>query len=89
MRGVARIALIIFLLLSVLTVFVSPNVDLEPTALRAMQFANLLFAVLVLAGSTIAALLPTPFVRIASLTELDISAVAGPDLLDLNCARLC
>jgi len=84
----ARLTVVIVLLLSVLIVFVSPAVDLEPTALRAMQAANLLFAALVLAASVMAALISLAARHIGSVRYLP-SFWTGTDLVDLNCVRLC
>ena len=84
-----KFVVVILLLTSVLYVFISPAVDLEPTVLRALKFACLIFA----------ALLAAIFVRDVSLCvplALEILADApdsicapSPGLIDLNCTRLC
>jgi len=77
------------LLLSMMAVFVSPMVDLEPSALRALQAASLFFAAIVLAGSLFTGLL-SPF-----LTSLEMVSGLSPiealvaDLMDLICVPLC
>jgi ABC-type Mn2+/Zn2+ transport system permease subunit len=79
----------IVLLLSVLVIFTAPAVDLEPTALRAMQAASLLFAVLALAGTTIAAML-TPFnPSFGVVFGFHPIETGSASLVDLNCVRLC
>jgi len=89
MSAAVKVAVGIVLLLSVLVVFIAPAVDLEPTALRAMQAASLLFAVLALARTTIAATLTlsNPYMgAVFSGRPIDASTAS---LVDLNCARLC
>lgn len=81
--------MVILLLLSVLTIFISPAVDLQPTALRAVQLANMLFAVLALAGTSLTACLSRPTVRVAGAFEHASPLVPAQDLIDLNCTRLC
>jgi hypothetical protein len=84
-----KTAIGIVLLLSILIVFTAPAVDLEPTALRAMQAASLLFAVLALAGTTIAEMLiaSNPSLRVVfGFHPVDTNSAS---LVDLNCIRLC
>jgi hypothetical protein len=84
----AKFAWVILLLLSVIAIFVSPAVDLQPTALRAMQCAGLLFAVLLLARTVIGTryrVLPS---QIALFVERHFVVSPPLDLLALNCARL-
>lgn len=89
MKGAIKVVVGVVLLLSVLVVFVAPAVDLEPTALRAMQAASLLFAVLALAGTTVAATLTVhnPFLGPTSGVHRIEATTAS--LVDLNCVRLC
>ena len=88
MNFATKVAVGIVLLLSVFVVFTAPAVDLEPSALRAMQASSLLFAVLALAGTTIAAVT-------TSRSSLGVILGFGPietstaSLVDLNCVRLC
>lgn len=77
------------LLLSMIAIFVSPAVDLQPTALRAMKCASLLFAALLLAGSAICARLRVPIGSTTSIAERHSVLSPPPDLLELNCVRLC
>ena len=53
MKSRSKLVIVVLLLLSVATIFISPAVDLQPTALRALQLANLFFAFLAL-GATAA-----------------------------------
>ena len=80
---------VVILLLAVTVVFVSPAVDLEPTALRAAQAASLLFAVLALAGSFIASSLHTSSLHLVAILRSESVPFFAPDLVDLNCNRLC
>lgn len=61
MNSEAKLGIVIVLVLSVMVVFVSPTVDLEPSALRALKAANMVLAALVLAGTAIAAFLSVSF----------------------------
>lgn len=80
---------VVILLLAVTVVFVSPAVDLEPTALRAAQAASLLFAVLALAGSFIACSLRTSSLHLVAILRADSTPLYATDLVDQNCNRLC
>jgi hypothetical protein len=84
-----KIGAVVLLVLSVLTIFISPAVDLQPTALRALKMANLLFAFLALAGTAFSARLNLPPSRIAATFEIDYALLPPPDFIDLNCTRLC
>ena len=81
--------MVIILLLAVTVVFVSPAVDLEPTALRAAQAATLLFAVLALAGSVIASSLHISCFHLVAILRTESVPFFAADLVDLNCNRLC
>jgi len=80
---------VVILLLAVTVVFVSPAVDLEPTALRAAQAASLLFAVLALAGSFIASILQASSLHLIAILKSESVPFFAHDLVDLNCNRLC
>jgi len=84
----ANAVVVILLLLSMVTIFISPAVDLQPTALRALQLANLLLTVLALAGHAVFARWNTSISLVAHPCE-DLRIPPPPDLLKLNCARLC
>ena len=83
-----KIAVLMLLLLTVVVVFVSPLVDLEPTVLRHLQASVLLFFALVLvcgltanqAGSCCYCLVPD---NSASLRKDSLSRI------HLTCVRLC
>lgn len=89
MKRRVEFATVILLLLSVLTVVILPSVDLQPTALRAARLASLVYAVLVLAGAAMAARTTRPIARIAAIFERVYVQLPAPDLIDLNCTRLC
>jgi len=80
---------VVILLVAVTVIFVSPAVDLEPTALRAAQAASLLLAVLALAGSFLASILHAPCLHLVAILTTESAAFFAPDLVDLNCNRLC
>ncbi len=84
-----KFAVVILLLLSVITIFVSPAVDLQPTVLRALKLANVLFAVLVLAGNALFARLNVPLGPITTIVECRCGLWPPSDLFELNCTRRC
>ncbi len=88
-KSLLKPVMVILLLLSVIAIFVSPAVDLQPTALRAVQYASLLFAVLLSAGTVCLALLHFPFGQTSIFVKRYFILAPPPDLLDLNCALLC
>ncbi len=82
--------MVLLLLVSAITMFISAAVDFPPTALRAVRFGNLLFAVLALAGTAATARSSCPpTVYRVRIFERDRALLAAPDLVDLNCTRLC
>jgi len=89
MSDAIKVATGIVLLLSILVVFAAPAVDLEPTALRAMQAATLLFAVLALAGTTITATLTPANPYTGAVFGFHPIQTTTGSLVDLNCVRLC
>jgi len=80
--------LAIVLVLSVITIFVSPVTNLQPSALRALQLANMLFAFLALAGVLVVTLF-SRVVPLGIIRERAPGFLPVPDLVDLNCTRLC
>lgn len=89
MNDRSKLVIVVLLLLSVATIFVSPAVDLQPTALRALQLANLFFAFLALGATAVPTLLDLPLSRVASIVERDWFLTPALNLVDLNCVRLC
>jgi hypothetical protein len=76
------------LLVTVVAVFISPAIDLEPTALRASQAAQALQTALLSAAFVLSSLLclaAPGFLGPICHLRLKIHA----DLLELNCTRLC
>lgn len=73
-----KFVVVMLLLLCVITVFVSPIVDLQPTALRALKHAKVLCA-----------RVRVPLEPITTIVERHFVLSLPPDLLELNCARLC
>ncbi|HUA16753.1 MAG TPA: hypothetical protein VMG31_15775 [Verrucomicrobiae bacterium] len=86
-RTKLRVAML--LLLVVTAIFASPAVDLQPTALRALQLANLFFAALALAGTACA----TGFYITVQFFDpppgWHPTLARTADRLELNCSRLC
>lgn len=83
-----KIWLIVVLMSSVLFVFVCPDLDLEPSALRAMRLALLFFLALVFPGVLMSGhFAPTAVVRPPSVEEPPQSLAA--DLQSFTCTRLC
>lgn len=89
MNGTTKLSIVVLLLLCVITVFISPAVDLEPTALRAVKAADMLFAALILAGTAIAASLSVSFPSIGIVFGFHPVDAGATSLVDLNCVRLC
>jgi len=76
----------VLLLLTVSFVFVSPLINLEPTALRAWQAARLLIASVVLSAFLFAGWNVTCSRFFHVLSEIEPALVP---LQDLTCTRLC
>jgi hypothetical protein len=72
-------------LLGVIALFISPALDLEPSALRAARSAYLLFSALAALSTVLACMLRTLF-WVESIR--DSFSHPAPSLIDLNCARL-
>ena len=89
MKDNSKFGVVILLLLSVITIFISPAVDLQPTALRALQLANMVFAMLALAGTTWSARVRVPLNPATTPFACDCVWAPTPALIDLNCVRLC
>jgi hypothetical protein len=82
------IALVILLAIGV--VCFAPSVDLEPTAIRAVE-ASLIFLALACVGQIVTRLaLPTPGLMQVHATVCNQStSPSDVSLIDLNCTRLC
>jgi hypothetical protein len=89
MVGPLKLGVAILLLLSVIAIFVSPAADLAPSALRAAKMVNLIYAVMLLAGTAVIARLQQAASPVAAIFEEECAPRPAPDLLDLNCTRLC
>jgi len=89
MNRTVRTVLVVALLVLVVSVFISPAVDLEPTALRVLYWIMALFASFALVRVALSGLhagLPPERIKIVNRSSL--FAQSSP-LIDLNCARLC
>jgi hypothetical protein len=78
----------LLLLLGVVLVFISPAVNLSPTALRASRAAQRLALTLVAAAFLVDAFLVASISRGGRSTEMNVRRAHG-DLLEQICARLC
>lgn len=87
-RSFPTVGVVIILLVSVIAVFMSPAVDLPPTAFRALKLACMLFAFIASAASILAGLFSRVVFWLAN-TEADSSSLPAPNLVDMNCTRLC
>jgi hypothetical protein len=89
-RGQTKLAITLLLLLVLVTTLVFPSASLAPTALRAARVANMLLAILALAGTVLAARGSRTRLRLTGTVFRPHPAVPGSvGLIDLNCARLC
>jgi hypothetical protein len=77
------------ILFSVVAVFVSPGVNLEPTAMRAVQAATLAMAALAAAATLLTSMLLASKQFTASDGALHSRIIAPPDLIAVICTRLC
>lgn len=89
MKSDIKFRLVILLLLSMIAIFISPAMDLQPTALRALTLANSLFAILALAATILTRLFGRVVPSFAHIVETDCGLLPAPDLVALNCTRLC
>lgn len=78
----------LLLLVGVITVFVAPFVNLEPTALRAARAATLAMLALAAAAVTASGLLGSQTFRPGMYLASQVPA-PQPDVIDLDCVRLC
>jgi hypothetical protein len=89
-RGRTKLAITLLLLLVLVTTLVSPSASLAPMALRALRVANMLLAILAVAGTVLAARRIRTRLRRAGRVFRPHPVVAeSMELIDLNCARLC
>ncbi len=88
-RYVQRVAACL-LLICIVVVFVAPAVDIAPTALRASRSAATTLLFLMLAATSVAAVLRQPEQAANFLVPAGKIPVGDPDeLLLLNCCHLC
>jgi hypothetical protein len=72
-------------------VFFAPTVDLQPTAMRALEAATAIFLAIAAVGHTLSGtLVPTQRDRKLLVDDSEPpSYLSEISLVDLNCARLC
>jgi hypothetical protein len=86
-----HILVVVLVLLAVVIVFFAPTVDLEPTAMRAVKAASIIFLAIAAVGQTVTNLVlfsRGPFESAVSDSNLWSHLLQG-SLLDMNCTRLC
>jgi quinol-cytochrome oxidoreductase complex cytochrome b subunit len=74
---------------AIVVLFVSPVLDLEPSAMRAMRQAHIFFHAFAAAASMLLYLLAKHSDFFAWSFESHPARQDDPDLFDLNCTRLC
>ncbi|MGC1420948.1 MAG: hypothetical protein WA354_04405 [Terracidiphilus sp.] len=87
MNRIVTIALVVIVILFIIAIFISPLVDVLPTALRAQQWLSLILAMFSFSVQIIVCVLPA-FVAIA-LTSSDAQRLRRVCLVDVPCCLLC
>jgi len=81
------IVLVACVILFILAIFISPAVDIEPSALRAQQWLSLIVAMISLAVQIIVCLVTVPLTISPPICE--ISAQHRVCVAELSCCLLC
>jgi Ni,Fe-hydrogenase I cytochrome b subunit len=87
MNKVLTIAVVACVILFIITVFISPMVDMQPSALRAQQWLSFIFAIFAMVLSFV-----VRFELVPALAGPRTSAVPGErraKFADLTCCLLC
>jgi len=87
-----QILLAIVIILTVTTVLIIPSVDLDPSALRSVRAAALIFFAIFIAGNCLFGRCSAQYLKsISSFDQENIGRIARTDanLLDLYCSLLC
>lgn len=85
-RALQIVALV--LLIAVLVVFISPAVDLDPTALRSMRSAQALLMGILAIATALTGFLSQVLLALVPMRD-DFLVIVDDHLFDLNCSRLC
>lgn len=88
MRSIALRIVALVLLIAVLGIFVSPAVDLDPTALRSIRAAQALLTGIFAAATVLAAFISLVLAGHIGVRG-DFIAATHDHLFELNCSRLC
>jgi quinol-cytochrome oxidoreductase complex cytochrome b subunit len=88
-KDLFQIVLVAATVVAILVLFVSPALDLEPSAMRAMRHAHIFFHAFAAAASMLLYLLTKHPEFFGWVSEAHPARQDGPDLFDLNCTRLC
>lgn len=87
MNRTLSVALVVCVILFVVTIFISPVVDLQPTALRAQQWLGLIYAMFSFALQTVVLVLPVLFcIRVP---KCDMPFLHRVCPANLACCLLC
>ncbi len=89
MKDLFQTVLVAATVVAILVLFVSPVLDMEPSAMRAMRHAHIFFHAFAAAASMLLYLLAKHADFFAWAFEVHPARQDGPDLFDLNCTRLC
>ena len=87
MSKIVTIALVIVVILFIAAIFVSPLVDIQPTALRAQQWLSLILAMFSFSVQIVVCLLPASICIL--LTTSDARWLRRVCLVDVPCCLLC
>ena len=89
MSRALQIGFAVVLLLLVVAVFVSPAVNLLPTALRAVHLASLLWTLLTFAALVFSLFDVPAWIWTTCFCGRRVPVPSAVSLMDLNCTRLC
>ena len=89
MKDLFQAVLVAVTVVAILVLFVSPVLDLEPSAMRAMRQAHIFFHAFAAAASMLVYLLSRQDEFFRWRFEVYPARRDELDLSDLNCARLC
>ena len=87
-----QILLAVVIILTVATVLIVPSVDLDPSALRSVRAAALIFFAIFIAGNCLTGRCSAQYLKsISSLEQENIGQIvlSVTNLLDLHCSLLC
>ena len=87
MKRMVRIALVACVILFILAIFISPMVDIQPSALRAQQWLSFIVAMISLDVQIIVCLLTVPLTISPPICEMPVQHRVC--VAELSCCLLC